>query len=474
MGYNGRYWGIEAASATITFAFYGVPVEDMSEETKGLFESTLKQFMNEKAAIVDVDRLKILSVGVQNVSPILSDRVLNNDEKRFNESGAADITTAVSGEYFPPPRIILEEVLLDMFDDDFPRIADKLKKSGDPYFKDLKTMTHGRSLAPTMSPTTLTMSRNDPVEEGGGSNVGLIVGIIVLVLVIITFGIVCICSLKKHDIDSNYEDDAFEVQKSFYNIEPNDDEATILTDCESKLESRMQQCNNEYNPNTSSRSEMSIEVQKNNEVKYSPIEPVGNTTPGTYGISGQNMSFRQRFLSVHQGENRSYSNDVSSYPKPAIASTQKGFHADEDSISYSGSSKRSFMPGSMNNLEQSTNALYDDSTHLFTVSSTNREETPRLTDPSPTAVQKREHKNTLSRTSSESVAFQFNKNVTTLEKETANPFIQSGFSNDMRTTTSSEIKEVKRLDSLPYLSIVSHSSDKTTVKVPSKKSDLLR
>ena len=475
MIYNGRYWGVEAASAAINFAFYGVPVEDMSEETKELFESTLKQFFNEKAATVDVDQLKILSVEVQNVAPILPDRVLYNDENELNESGATDVTTTVSGEYFPPPRIILKEVLLNMFGDDFSKIVDELKKSGNPYFKDLKAITNGRSMSPTMSPTTLAKSKSDQIEEGGGSNVGMIIGIIVLVLVVITFGIVCICSLKNNDIDSSYEHHTFEVQKSLYHIEPNDDEVTILTDCESKFESPMQQYSNEDNSNFTSKSETKIEAQKNNEVKYSAIEPVGNTSSGTsmYVISGPNMSFRQRFLSVHQGENHPCSHDVSSHSKPTIASSQKSFNVDEDSFSYAGSSEKSFLDYSMNNLEHSTNSIHENSTHFCTVSSLNHEVTPQLTDRSPMTVEKREYMNKLSRTSSESVAFQLNKSVPTVQKEAGNPFTQRGFLNDKRATTSSENKEVKSTESLQYLSIVSHSSDKPTIKYHSKKPDFI-
>ena len=124
MGYNVRYWDVAAASATINFVFYGVPVNDMSEETKELFEGTLTHFFNKKAATVNVNQLKILSVEVHNMSPIVPYRVLNNDENKLNESGATEVTTTVSGEYFPPPRINIKEVLLNMFDDDFSKIVD--------------------------------------------------------------------------------------------------------------------------------------------------------------------------------------------------------------------------------------------------------------------------------------------------------------------------------------------------------------
>ena len=348
MPYKARYWGVEAVSTIVSLSFYGLPSAEMSEETKVAFEETLKKFLNEKAATADVDQLSFLSVSIQNVSPMSPDRSLQHNKRMLSEPAGVDVTTLVTAQYFPPPKIDFKELLEKMMDEGESDIINRLKESDDPDLKIFKGITNGISLAPTMAPTTLddvTKEEEDQIEDNGGSNVGMILGIIVGLLALIAVGIAgYVYRRRQNDIDSKFDPDDFEPQKSLYEINPLDEDTTVSTMYGEKYDASKEYDTQSYytgpsNYDKSARNKIEYEDLQSN---YSKDETC-STDPPSHNTSEYKHSFQGRSTTDYSiGEDSYISGPSQSY---SYISRSQESHSDDDSSFVTGLSKNSFLPG---------------------------------------------------------------------------------------------------------------------------------
>ena len=348
MPYKARYWGVEAVSTIVSLSFYGLPSAEMSEETKVAFEETLKKFLNEKAATADVDQLSFLSVSIQNVSPMSPDRSLQHNKRMLSEPAGVDVTTLVTAQYFPPPKIDFKELLEKMMDEGESDIINRLKESDDPDLKIFKGITNGISLAPTMAPTTLddvTKEEEDQIEDNGGSNVGMILGIIVGLLALIAVGIAgYVYRRRQNDIDSKFDPDDFEPQKSLYEINPLDEDTTVSTMYGEKYDASKEYDTQSYytgpsNYDKSARNKIEYEDLQSN---YSKDETC-STDPPSHNTSEYKHSFQGQSTTDYSiGEDSYISGPSQSY---SYISRSQESHSDDDSSFVTGLSKNSFLPG---------------------------------------------------------------------------------------------------------------------------------
>ncbi len=352
MTYKARYWGVEAVSTITSMSFYGLPSVEMSDETKATYEETLKNFLNDKAATMDVDQLTFLSVSVQNVSPILPDRSLQYNGRVLSEPEGVDVTSLVTAQYFPPPKIDFKELLDKMMDEGDSEILDRLKESDDPALKNLKGLTYGRSLAPTMTPTSLEdvkedvkRPQEDQSEEDGGSNVGMILGIIVCLLALIAAGVAGYVYYKRrNDIDSKFDPDDFEPQKSLYEINPLDEDTTVSTMYGEKYDT-----SKEYDTQSYYTGQSNFDKSVKSKIEYQDIQSnyskdeTYTADPPSFNTSEYKNSFQGRSTTDYSiGEDSYISGPSQSY---SYVSRSQESHSDDDSSFVTGLSKNSFLPG---------------------------------------------------------------------------------------------------------------------------------
>ncbi len=229
--FKARYFGFEASSTTSTFTMQGLPATEMPVEVKKVFEETLLNILQKNVAGTGVNSLNILNVGIEKVTPIVTNRLLDHEFRNLEETGASEVVASITGEYKPPPYVDFKDIVNGIVEENSSELVEKLKTS-DPFFKDLKGVSVGRT-PPTLAPTPIDLIEPEKEEEsGGGSNVGMILGIIVGLLAATAAAVAGFVYIKRENgIDKDFDPDDFERGKSVYDIQTSesDEEETLST-----------------------------------------------------------------------------------------------------------------------------------------------------------------------------------------------------------------------------------------------------